>query len=122
MMKKIVAVAAMLFALAASAAVDVNKATDAELDGIKGVGPALSKRIIEARTRGDFKDWADFMARVKGVKEKSATKLSAEGLTVNGQSFGAAQAVAAPAVVQGKAPTAPAKGAPNDLKKPIAKP
>lgn len=95
MMKKIVAIAAMLFAVASWAAVDVNKASDAELDGIKGVGPALSKRIIEARTQGAFKDWPDFMSRVKGVKDKSATKLSAEGLTVNGQSFGAAPAPAA---------------------------
>ena len=30
------------------------------------------------------------MSRVKGVKEKQAAKLSAEGLTVNGQSFGSA--------------------------------
>ena len=94
MMKKIVAIAAMLFAVASWAAVDANKATDAELDGVKGVGPALSKRIIEARKEAPFKDWPDFMTRVKGVKEKAATKLSAEGLTVNGQAFGAAPAPA----------------------------
>jgi competence protein ComEA len=95
MFKKIVAAAAMLFAIASSwAAVDANKATDAELDGLKGVGPALSKRIIDARKQSPFKDWADFMSRVKGVKEKSATKLSAEGLTVNGQSFAAGKAPA----------------------------
>jgi len=34
------------------------------------------------------------MSRVKGVKEKAATKLSTEGLTVNGQSFGSAPAAA----------------------------
>ncbi|WP_286371261.1 ComEA family DNA-binding protein [Variovorax saccharolyticus] len=90
MMKKIVAIAAMLFAAASIAAVDVNKASEAELDGVKGVGPALSKRLIEARKEAPFKDWPDLMSRVKGVKEKAATKLSAEGLTVNGQAFGAA--------------------------------
>jgi len=88
MFKKIVAVSAMLFAAASWAAVDANKATEADLDGLKGVGPALSKRIIEARSQGDFKDWADFMSRVKGVKEKAANKLSEEGLTINGQPFG----------------------------------
>ncbi|MEJ8812602.1 helix-hairpin-helix domain-containing protein [Variovorax ureilyticus] len=87
MFKKILAATAMLFAVASWAAVDVNKATEAELDSLKGVGPALSKRIIEARKQGEFKDWGDFMSRVKGVKDKSATKLSGEGLTVNGQSF-----------------------------------
>mgnify|MGYP001090344962 CR=1 FL=1 len=94
MMKKIVALAAALFAVASWAAVDVNKASDAELDSVKGVGPALSKRILDARKEAPFKDWPDFMSRVKGVKEKSATKLSAEGLTVNGQAFGAAAAPA----------------------------
>jgi competence protein ComEA len=112
-MKKIVAAAAMWLALGASAAVDVNQAGDAELNGVKGVGPALSKRIVEARAQGAFKDWADFMARVKGVKEKSAAKLSAEGLTVNGKSFGAATAPA-PVVAAGNptpASAAPKKGA-----------
>ncbi|MDM0050815.1 helix-hairpin-helix domain-containing protein [Variovorax sp. J22R115] len=94
MLKKIVAITAMLFAVASWAAVDANKASDAELDSLRGVGPALSKRIVEARKQGEFKDWPDFMSRVKGVKEKAATKLSAEGLTVNGQSFGNAHATA----------------------------
>lgn len=39
MLKKILAIVAMLYAAAAFAAVDVNKATAAELDGIKGIGP-----------------------------------------------------------------------------------
>jgi competence protein ComEA len=92
MFKKILAATAMLFAMASFAAVDVNKGTVADLDGIKGVGPAMSKRILEARKEGEFKDWPDLMQRVKGVKEKKAEKLSAEGLTVNGQSFGGATA------------------------------
>jgi competence protein ComEA len=87
MLKKILAATAMLFAVASWAAVDANKATEADLDGLKGVGPALSKRILEERKQGEFKDWPDFMSRVKGVKEKSAAKLSSEGLTINGQAF-----------------------------------
>ena len=81
------ALAAMVFAVASFAAVDANKGTAAELDGLKGVGPAMSKRIIDARTTSQFKDWSDLMSRVKGVKAKKATKLSAEGLTVNGEAF-----------------------------------
>lgn len=108
MLKKILAIAAMLFAVASWAAVDANKGTDAELDSLKGVGPALSKRIVDARKEAPFKDWQDFMSRVKGVKEKSATKLSAEGLTVNGQSFGKAPASAsAPAPAAKVAAAAP---------------
>lgn len=105
MFKKILATTAMLFAVAAFAAVDVNKGTEADLDGIKGVGPSMSKRILEARKEGEFKDWPDFMQRVKGVKEKNAAKLSAQGLTVNGKSFGDAAPVAA------KEAKAPAKAA-----------
>ena len=103
MFKKILAVSAMLFAVASFAAVDVNKGTEAELDGLNGVGPAMSKRIIEARKQGEFKDWPDLMQRVKGVKEKKAAKLSAEGLTVNGKSFGGA---APSASKEAKAPKA----------------
>ena len=87
MFKKILAVSAMLFAAASFAAVDVNKGSAADLDGLKGVGPSLSKRIIDARAQGEFKDWGDLMGRVKGVKARTATKLSGQGLTVNGKSF-----------------------------------
>jgi competence protein ComEA len=59
MLKKILAILAMLYAAAAFAAVDVNKATRAELDGIKGIGPAMSKRILDERKKGEFKSWDD---------------------------------------------------------------
>ena len=77
----------MLCAFASFAGVEVNQATVADLDGLKGVGPAMSRRILEARQQGEFKDWSDFMARVKGVKPRAAAKLSAEGLTVKGEAF-----------------------------------
>lgn len=88
MLKKITAgLAAMLLAVASFAAVDANKGSAADLDGLKGVGPAMSTRILDARKQGEFKDWADLMGRVKGIKAKTAAKLSAEGLTVNGEAF-----------------------------------
>jgi competence protein ComEA len=110
MLKKILAGMAMLFAVASFAAVDVNKGTAADLDGIKGVGPAMSKRILDARKEGEFKDWPDFMQRIKGVKEKKAGKLSAEGLTVNGQAFGG-QASAPSAAAKADKATKPVKAA-----------
>ncbi len=87
MLKKILAVLAMLYAVAAFAAVDVNKATAAELDGIKGIGPGISTKILDERKKGAFKDWTDFIERVKGVGEGNAAKFSAEGMTVNGSTF-----------------------------------
>jgi competence protein ComEA len=92
MWKKILAVLAMLYAVAAFAAVDVNKATAAELDSVKGIGPGISSKIIDERKKGSFKDWNDFIARVKGVGEVNAAKFSAEGLTVNGNSLKGASA------------------------------
>jgi competence protein ComEA len=70
----------------AFAQVDVNKADQAALDGIKGIGPKMSKTILDERKKGgDFKDWADLEDRVKGVGEKNAVRLSEAGLTVNGK-------------------------------------
>ena len=104
MLKKILAFVAMLYAAAAFAAVDVNKATAAELDGIKGIGPAISGKIIDERKKGNFKDWNDFITRVQGVGEGNAAKFSAEGLTVNGAAFSGAPA--APAKKDDKAAAA----------------
>ncbi|MBE7369939.1 ComEA family DNA-binding protein [Ramlibacter pallidus] len=92
MLKKILAVLAMLYAAAAFAAVDVNTAKAADLDGLKGIGPVMSKRILDERKKGKFKSWEDMVSRVKGLGDTSAAKLSAEGLTVNGESFKAAAA------------------------------
>jgi competence protein ComEA len=93
MLKKLLAVVLMLFtALAMAAAVDVNKATDAQLDSVKGIGPATTKLITAERKKGEFKDWEDFISRVKGIGEARAQKLSAEGLTVNGKAFKSAAA------------------------------
>lgn len=69
-------------------ALDVNSATEAQLDGVRGLGPSSTGRILQAREAGPFKDWADLMARVKGIKVSAATKLSDQGLTVNGAPYG----------------------------------
>lgn len=95
MLRKILALVAMLYAAACFAAVDVNKAGAPELDSIKGIGPAISTKILAERKKGDFKDWNDFISRVSGVGEKSAAKLSEGGLTVNGATFKGAAAPAA---------------------------
>jgi competence protein ComEA len=90
MFSKFILAAVLAFNTAvAFAAVDANKASQAELESVKGIGPGLSGRIVEARKSGPFADWADLRSRVKGVGESGATKFSAEGLTVNGQAFGA---------------------------------
>ncbi len=68
-------------------ALDINEATEAQLDGVKGLGPASTARILHGREAGPFSSWADLMARVKGIKSATAIRLSAQGLTVNGAPY-----------------------------------
>ena len=75
-------------------AVDVNKASQAELESIRGVGPAMSGRILEARKAGPFKDWADVVERVPGIGPGNAARLSQGGLTVAGAAYAGAPAAA----------------------------
>lgn len=84
MLKPLLALAAALATSLAFAAVDVNKADQASLESVKGIGPGLSSKILDERKKAEFKDWDDLMNRVKGVGVRSASRLSGEGLTVNG--------------------------------------
>lgn len=80
---------ALLLASSSAFALDINQANEAELDSIKGMGPALSAKVIKARTQGPFKDWPDLMQRVSGIRQNKAQQFSKEGLTVNGETFNA---------------------------------
>jgi competence protein ComEA len=85
-MKKIVlALVAFFAALNFALAADANSASKAELEAIKGIGPAIADRIIEERkSGGNFKDMKDLEVRVKGVGEENVKKMAAAGLTVGG--------------------------------------
>ncbi len=123
--KLLLAIATMVATMGfAFAQVDVNKADAPALDAVKGVGPKMSKAILDERAKGEFKDWADFEKRVKGVGEKSSAKLSAAGLQVNGKSKDGAPMAAKPADAKAaKAAAAPAvKAAPATPATPAGKP
>lgn len=90
MSRRIPVLLAVLVSISASAAVDVNGASLAELESFTGIGPGTARTILEERRNGPFKDWSDLVGRVKGVGAGNAAKLSAEGLTVGGASFKAA--------------------------------
>jgi competence protein ComEA len=109
MLKKILAILAMLYAAAAFAAVDVNTAKASDLDGLKGIGPVMSQRILDERKKGKFKSWEDLIERVKGLGDNSAAKLSAEGLTVNGAAYKTAAATKKEAKKDAKADKKEAK-------------
>lgn len=100
-----IAALALLLCAASAAAVEVNQASVIDLDGTRGIGPAMSARILQERSKGDFKDWPDLMRRIKGIGGARARQLSSDGLTVNGSAFDAAP----PLPVRSAAP-APAGG------------
>ena len=97
MIRNLIAIILASFALSAFAAVDVNQADRAALETVKGIGPGLSGKILEARKTGAFKNWADMVDRVGGVGPGNAVRFSQAGLTVGGATFDASTVAAAPA-------------------------
>lgn len=43
--------------------INLNTATATELDTLPQIGPARAKAIVDARAKGPFKNWDDFVAR-----------------------------------------------------------
>lgn len=88
MLARLAPVCALLLALAAPArALDINQASAAELDSLRGVGPGLSTPLLAERAKAPFKDWHDLITRSKGIGPGNAARLSAQGLTVNGLAY-----------------------------------
>lgn len=107
-LQRFVFAALLLWAIGIGAAlavtsVDVNTATVAQLDAVRGIGPALSKRILQEREKKAFTDWDDFIARMPGIGQVRAAHLSTEGLKVEGKSYTLPGTTAPPS-----APSAPA--------------
>jgi competence protein ComEA len=87
-----IAAFALIFSIgSAFAAVDVNTANSDALRGIKGIGPAKAKAILDERqAHGPFKDAGDLSTRVKGLGGKTVQRLEAEGLTIGAATKSAA--------------------------------
>jgi competence protein ComEA len=66
---------------------DVNRASLAEIERLRGVGTTLAASLVEERDKAAFTDWNDLIRRVKGVGAANAARLSAQGLTVNGAPY-----------------------------------
>jgi len=63
--------------------INVNTATQSELESIKGIGPAKAKTIINERLDGGhFQDANDLQKRVRGIGMRSVEKMVDNGLTI----------------------------------------
>lgn len=103
----------LFFTLTAWAAVDINTATSDDLTSIKGIGPGTSTKILDQRKKGKFKNWDDLIERVSGIGEARASKLSQEGLTVNGDKYkgsASSQSAKASSIKEKKVSASAAKG------------
>jgi competence protein ComEA len=103
--------------------IDLNKATEVELDALKGVGPVLTKALMNERKKAPFKDWEDVTSRVKGMGPQKALSLSEQGVRVQGSAYTAKSAGTAGEKKPAKAAEAAkdaagkAKDAPKDSSK-----
>lgn len=71
-------VASLVFSTSAFAAVDLNTASQAELETVKGIGPAKAKAIIEFRKKsGGFKS-VDDLDKVEGFGKKTVDSVRKE--------------------------------------------
>jgi competence protein ComEA len=66
------------------AQVELNQATEVDLDGLRGVGPSLTRQVLSERQKRAFESWADLQQRIKGIGPKKAASLSDQGLRVQG--------------------------------------
>ncbi|QWE22135.1 helix-hairpin-helix domain-containing protein [Polynucleobacter sp. AP-Jannik-300A-C4] len=74
-------------ALSSASPINVNTATQSELESIKGIGPSKAKTIIAERLDGGhFQDANDLQKRVRGIGMKSVEKMVDNGLTIEAPS------------------------------------
>jgi competence protein ComEA len=85
---------ALVCASSNASALELNQANEAELDSLKGMGPSFTAKVLAARTQAPFTTWQDFIARVAGMGPAKARSFSAQGLTVEGQSWEPSEAKA----------------------------
>lgn len=67
--------------------IELEQARDIDLDGLRGLGPATTRLILQERERQPFRDWKDLMKRTPGIGPKKAAQLSEQGLRVQGQPY-----------------------------------
>jgi competence protein ComEA len=115
-MKKLllVLVSALAFSISAWAAVDLNKASQAELETVKGIGPAKAKAIIDYRKKnGNFKS-VDELDKVPGFGKKTVDSVKKEITVGNATATAAGKPAKAAKDAKATTPATPAVPAAKD--------
>jgi competence protein ComEA len=72
-----------LTAAPAAHALDLNRATRAQLERLDGLGVVTVERLLAERARRPFRDWSDLAARVKGLNGRRLEQLQRQGLRLD---------------------------------------
>ncbi len=84
---------------------ELATAREMDLDGLAGLGPALTRRVLTERERAPFADWADLQRRVPGIGPAKAAQLSAQGLRIQGQAWPGPRTARGPAAAKPHPPS-----------------
>lgn len=82
--------------LANAQTLDIAQAREMDLDGLRGLGPATTRILLQEREQRPFSDWKDLMQRTPGIGPRKAAQLSEQGLRVQGLPYPNTAAVGAP--------------------------
>jgi competence protein ComEA len=99
-------VSALAFSLSAFAAVDINTASQSDLETVKGIGPVKAKAIIEYRKKnGNFKS-IDDLDKVPGFGKKTVDSVKKDVSVGNATAAAAGKPVKAVKDAKAAAPPA----------------
>lgn len=76
---------ALSVAMVVTTRMDLNQATRAEIEAVRGVGVELTDRLLAARERGPFQDWGEARKRVKGLGKRALMGFAEAGFHIRNQ-------------------------------------
>ena len=75
---------AVMLAIGPALATDLNTATRAQIESVRGVGVELADRLLAERTARPFSGWDDLQRRVKGIGRRNLAGFSEADMRIGG--------------------------------------
>ena len=97
-----------------NAKVDLNTASEKELDRLPGVGPATAKKIVAGRPYNSVEDLSKAGVSARTIKEIAPLVMTSGGTAARNTSAASPDGAANPASTSQAAPTAPARSMPKN--------